>query len=85
MKRLVLSLFVGISTVAPSRAQATKPEPAFFIIFNSLTKKCTVVDKMPQTDTPNITLASDTIFQKRRKQKRLLRPFNLARPNVPKF
>jgi uncharacterized protein YfcZ (UPF0381/DUF406 family) len=34
-------------------------------VLNSLTKSCTVVDKLPRTDTPNITVASDAIYSTR--------------------
>ena len=66
MKRIFVGLCALVSTVAPSTSQTTKTEPAYFIVFNSLTKKCTVVDKMPLTDTPNITLASDSIYPTRK-------------------
>ncbi len=39
--------------------------PAFYVVLNSLTKTCTVADKTPRTDTPNITVASDTIYKTR--------------------
>jgi hypothetical protein len=39
--------------------------PAFYVVLNSLTKSCTVVDKLPRTDTPNITVASDAIYPTR--------------------
>jgi hypothetical protein len=39
--------------------------PAFYVVLNSLTKSCTVVDKLPRTDTPNITVASDAIYSTR--------------------
>jgi hypothetical protein len=39
--------------------------PAFYVVLNSLTRNCTVVDKTPRTDTPNITVASDTIYKTR--------------------
>jgi hypothetical protein len=45
--------------------QTTKVRAGFYIVLNSLTRKCTVVDRMPQADTPNITLASDAIFETR--------------------
>ena len=45
--------------------QAAKAQPAFYVVLNSLTRNCTVVDKMPRTDTPNITVASDAIFKTR--------------------
>jgi hypothetical protein len=35
------------------------------VVLNSLTKNCTVADKLPRTDTPNITVASDTIYKTR--------------------
>jgi len=34
-------------------------------VLNTLTRRCTVVDKVPLTDTPNITLASDTVYKTR--------------------
>jgi hypothetical protein len=49
----------------PGLSQTAKKEPAFYIVLNSLTKKCTVVDKTPRTDTPNITVASDAIYKTR--------------------
>jgi hypothetical protein len=50
----------------PGLCQTTKARAGFYIVLNSLTKTCTVVDRMPQADTPNITLASDAIFETRR-------------------
>jgi hypothetical protein len=49
----------------PGYSQTGKAAPAFYIVLNSLTKSCTVVDKLPRTDTPNITVASDTINKTR--------------------
>ena len=46
-----------------SEAIATTDFPN--ILLNSLTKTCTVVDQTPKTDTPNITVASDTIYKTR--------------------
>ncbi len=46
-------------------SQPAKAAPAFYIVLNSLTRTCTVVDKLPRTDTPNITVASDTIYKTR--------------------
>ena len=46
-------------------AQTAKSGPAFYVVLNSLTKNCTVVDKTPRTDTPNITVASDAIYKTR--------------------
>ena len=39
--------------------------PAFYVVLNSLTKSCTVADKLPRTDTPSITVASDTVYKTR--------------------
>ncbi|TMK10782.1 MAG: hypothetical protein E6G71_02755 [Alphaproteobacteria bacterium] len=46
-------------------AQMDRTAPAFYVVLNSLTKNCTVADKLPRTDTPNITVASDTIYKTR--------------------
>jgi hypothetical protein len=62
MKRVLICSCLLLCAVDPSPAQQAKAKPAFYIIFNSLTKKCTVVDRMPQTDTPNISLATDAIY-----------------------
>ncbi len=56
---LVLLTLGGVAFAQPARG------PAFYIVLNSLTKKCTVVDETPRTDTPNITVASDTIYKTR--------------------
>jgi len=55
-----LLLFLAV----PVSAQPAKG-PAFYVVLNSLTKQCTVVDQTPKTDTPNITVASDTIYPTR--------------------
>ena len=46
-------------------AQTAKTAPAFYVVLNSLTRSCTVVDKVPRTDTPNITVATDAIYKTR--------------------
>lgn len=69
MKRYLLCLgFVAALTAAsrdPALAQSTRTGPAFYVVLNSLTKNCSVVDKTPKTDTPNITVASDTVYESR--------------------
>ena len=42
-----------------------KGAPAFYIVLDTMTKRCTVVDKTPKTDTPNRTVANDTIYPTR--------------------
>jgi len=57
---LAFLLFLdGAAFAQPARG------PAFYVVLNSLTKTCTVVDQTPKTDTPNITVASDTIYKTR--------------------
>ncbi len=65
MKRVLLSFGLLIALTGLGFAQAAKTTPAFYIVLNSLTKNCTVVDKVPRTDTPNITVASDAIYKTR--------------------
>jgi hypothetical protein len=36
-----------------------------YVVLNSLTKRCSVFDETPKTDTPNITVASDAIYNTR--------------------
>ena len=65
MKRGLLCLTLLLILDASCLSQAAKTEPAFYVVLNSLTKNCTVADKMPRTDSPNITVASDTIYRSR--------------------
>ena len=65
MKRSLLCLTLLVMLNTPCLSQAAKTEPAFYVVLNSLTKNCTVADKMPRTDSPNITVASDTIYRSR--------------------
>jgi hypothetical protein len=65
MKRSFISFCFLIALHYPVLCQSTKAKPAFYIVLNSSTKTCIVVSRMPQADTPNITLASDAIFETR--------------------
>jgi hypothetical protein len=65
MKRSLICFCFLMILDRPGYTQAAKAAPAFYIVLNSLTKTCTVVDKTPRTDTPNITVASDTIYKTR--------------------
>jgi hypothetical protein len=65
MKRSFFCVCFLIGLHDPGLCQFAKAKPGFYIVLNSLTKTCTVVDRMPQADTPNITLASDAIFETR--------------------
>jgi hypothetical protein len=57
----------------PGLCQTAKAKPAFYIVLNSLTKTCTIVDRMPQADTPNITLATDAIYETRQEAEAAIR------------
>jgi hypothetical protein len=60
-----LLMIAVIASIGPAFGQADKTTPAFYVVLNSLTKGCLVVDKMPKTDTPNITVASDAVYKTR--------------------
>jgi hypothetical protein len=64
MKRRLIFCFLMMLD-DPGFSQTMKATPTFYVVLNSLTKNCTVVDKPPHTDTPNITVASDTIYRTR--------------------
>jgi hypothetical protein len=64
MKRLIVGCCIAM-IAGPSFAQPKKTQRTFYVVLNSLTKRCVVVDKPPRTDTPNITVASDAVFQTR--------------------
>ena len=64
MKRVLSGVVLLLLLGVPALAQPAKG-PAFYVVLNSLTRKCTVVDQTPKTDTPNITVASDTIYKTR--------------------
>lgn len=64
MKRTLLCAIVALILNDSGFAQPATG-PAFYVLLNSLTKTCTVVDKTPRTDTPNITVASDAIYKTR--------------------
>ena len=69
MKRMLLQSSVLLAAIAasaqPAFAQSARGTPAFYIVLDTLTKRCSVVDKTPKTDTPNITVASDAIYKTR--------------------
>lgn len=65
MKRSWLGFGLLMVLTGSGFAQAAKTAPSFYIVLNSLTKNCTIVDKRPRTDTPNITVASDAIYKTR--------------------
>jgi len=64
MKPVLAGVVFPLILCSAALAQPAKG-PAFYVVLNSLTKTCTVVDQTPKTDTPNITVASDTIYKTR--------------------
>jgi hypothetical protein len=64
MRWVLVCLWLSGGLVA-AQSQPTKQESGFFIIFDSLTKRCVIVERMPQTDTPSITVASDSVYKTR--------------------
>jgi hypothetical protein len=64
MKRLLVGCFIAIFA-APGFSQPRKAEPTYYVVLNTLTKQCSVANKPPRTDTPNITVASDEIYETR--------------------
>ena len=65
MPRSLLCVVLLLTLSRPGFAQMDRTTPAFYVVLNALTRTCTVVDKVPRTDTPNITVASDTIYKTR--------------------
>ena len=65
MKRSLLCFGFLMILSGSGLAQMDRTAPAFYVVLNALTKNCTVADKLPRTDTPNITVASDTIYKTR--------------------
>ena len=62
MKQLLTALL--LTTLAlPATAQTTSTE--FYVVRDTTTQKCTVVDKKPKTTTMTITLASDGVYKTR--------------------
>jgi hypothetical protein len=70
MRRGLLHFGLLLAAIAAPReaafAQSARGTPAFYIVLDALTKRCSVVDKTPKTDTPNLTVASDTIYPTRK-------------------
>jgi hypothetical protein len=63
--RSILLLATMVVPVQPALSQSARGTPAFYIVLDALTKRCSVVDKTPRTDTPNLTVANDTIYPTR--------------------
>jgi hypothetical protein len=69
MTRTRLAALTAIAFVLPASVLAQTPAgkagSEYYVIVDTRTKKCTVVDKTPQVDSPAITLATDAIYATR--------------------
>ena len=65
MKRSLICFCILMVLNGPGFSQTTKGKPAFYVVLDSLQKRCSVVDRMPQTGTPNIALATDAVYKTR--------------------
>jgi hypothetical protein len=84
MERTLLSfglLLAGmIAGLQPAFAQSARGTPAFYIVFDTMTKRCSVVDKTPRTDTPNLTVANDTIYPTREEAESAIKTLPSCKP-----
>jgi hypothetical protein len=64
MKRLWVACCI-VMVSGPGLSQSKKAGSKFYVVLNTLTKQCSVAGQEPKTDTPNITVASDAIYQTR--------------------
>ena len=65
MTRVLLAVLATLMLVAPALAQDGKAAAEYYVIIDTRSHKCTIVDKAPQVDSPAITLATDTIYPTR--------------------
>ena len=83
MKRipLHLGLLAAIAASGPhALAQSARGTPAFYIVLDAHTKRCSVVDKTPKTDTSNRTVASDTIYPTRAEAEAAMKTLPSCKP-----
>lgn len=65
MKRGLVCFGLLMAVAGPGFSQTTKAPRAFYIVLDTMTGNCTVVGRLPRTDTPNITIATDAIYETR--------------------
>jgi hypothetical protein len=84
MKPTLLPFGVLLAAIAaaaqPAFSQSARGTPAFYIVLDALTKRCSVVDKMPKTDTPNLTVASDAIYPTRAEAEAAMKTLPSCKP-----
>ena len=79
MKRLVVGCCIAM-IAGPCLSQPRKREPAFYVLLNTLTRRCSVADKLPTTDTPTVTVASDAVYETRAEAEVAIRTLKLCMP-----
>ena len=73
MTRAILAcLMIFVSAPAIAQSAKTKADAEYYVIVDTRTKKCTIVDKKPQVDTASITVATDAIYKTRAEAERAL-------------
>ena len=84
MKSIPLQLGLLLAAMAAlgpyALAQSARGTPAFYIVLDAHTKRCSVVDKTPKTDTPNRTVASDAIYPTRAEAEAAMKTLPSCKP-----
>lgn len=84
MRRMALHSSLTLAAIMagpqPGFAQSARGTPAFYIVLDVMTKRCSVVDKTPKTDTPNLTVANDTIYPTRREAETAMKTLPSCKP-----
>jgi hypothetical protein len=84
MKPTLLQFGVLLAAIAaaaqPAFSQSARGAPAFYIVLDALSKRCSVVDKTPKTDTPNLTVANDTIYPTRQEAEAAMKTLPSCKP-----
>jgi len=84
MKRALLLSGLLLAAIAasgqPAFSQSARGTPAFYIVLDTLAKRCSVVDKTPKTDTPNLTVANDAIYPTRAEAEAAMKTLPSCKP-----
>jgi hypothetical protein len=84
MKRMLLHSGLLLAAIAasaqPALGQSARGTPAFYIVVDTLAKRCSVVDKTPKTDTPNFTVANDAIYPTRAEAEAAMKTLPSCKP-----
>ena len=61
MKKLLLTAALAVAFATPALAQTTE----FYVVQDTATKKCTIVDKKPTVSTQTIVTPGGTVYKTR--------------------